>query len=308
MGLRGAVGAYLSHFDPTYLFTTGDQEWRHHSSDHGQLCCGPALALRRAVVLVRQRWRRPAMQAIGSWLLIGPVARPSPRMPPTPCAPSSCSRPGTSSPAPGSGPLGLAPARGATSGTGCSCWGSASASTSSPSSATTRWSTVAPGRAGPGRLPGVAGGGGRGALQAGGDPAGASELTSTPCSPPPTTPPATSPRAAAWPTPAPRSSPAGPLRFDPYEVRVVNWRTEPRDPEVLFVIEAAANLPRVPGGEGRPRCQRARQAAAHRAASGPMTRLRSSRKADGQVGEAEEGAAVPSVAGQRAISVRRGYR
>ena len=37
MGLRGAVNAYLSHFNPTYLFTAGDLEWRHHASDHGQL-------------------------------------------------------------------------------------------------------------------------------------------------------------------------------------------------------------------------------------------------------------------------------
>ena len=74
LGLRGAVNAYLSHFDPTYLFTTGDQEWRHHSTDHGQLLLWDLpLLCAGAVVLVR-RWRRPAMQAIGSWLLIGPVA------------------------------------------------------------------------------------------------------------------------------------------------------------------------------------------------------------------------------------------
>jgi len=54
----------------------------------------------------------------------------------------------------------------------------------------------------------------------------------------------------------------GPLRFDPFEVRVVNWRTEPRDPDVLFVIEAAANLPQgfkaikvVPGVTGHDKLQ-----------------------------------------------------
>ena len=74
LGLRGAVNAYLSHFNPTYLFTAGDLEWRHHNSDHGQLLLWdlPLLCV-GAVVLVRH-WRRPAMQALGSWLLIGPVA------------------------------------------------------------------------------------------------------------------------------------------------------------------------------------------------------------------------------------------
>ena len=69
----------------------------------------------------------------------------------------------------------------------------------------------------------------------------------------------------------------GPLRFDPFEVRVVNWRTEPRDPEVLFVIEAAANLPPgfravkvVPGVSGHDKLQLIARG------GGPMTRLRSS--------------------------------
>ena len=43
---------------------------------------------------------------------------------------------------------------------------------------------------------------------------------------------------------------------------MVNWRTEPRDPDVLFVIEAAANLPQgfkaikvVPGVTGHDKLQ-----------------------------------------------------
>ncbi len=35
----------------------------------------------------------------------------------------------------------------------------------------------------------------------------------------------------------------GPLQFRPYEVRVVDWRTEPRLPEVLYVLEASNRLP-----------------------------------------------------------------
>ena len=89
---------------------------------------------------------------------------------------------------------------------------------------------------------------------------------------------------------------------------MVNWRTEPRDPEVLFVIEAAANLPPgyrvvkvVPGVSGHDKLQ----LIARRWR--PMTRLRSSsawRRRPGRRGR--RGRAVPSVAGQRAISVRRG--
>jgi hypothetical protein len=35
----------------------------------------------------------------------------------------------------------------------------------------------------------------------------------------------------------------GPLRFAPFEVRVVDWSTEPRRPEVLYVLEATYRLP-----------------------------------------------------------------
>ncbi len=74
VALRQAVNAYLTHFDPTYLFTRGDAEWRHHSSDAGQLYLWDVPLLGIGLVRVARGWRRPAaMRAIGAWLLIGPL-------------------------------------------------------------------------------------------------------------------------------------------------------------------------------------------------------------------------------------------
>src|SRR5262249_52935235 len=73
VGLRESVNAYLTHFDPTYLFTRGDPEWRHHSSDTAPLYLWDLpLVLAGLVGVVRHR-RRPAMQAIAGWLLVGPL-------------------------------------------------------------------------------------------------------------------------------------------------------------------------------------------------------------------------------------------
>ena len=150
LGLRGAVNAYLSHFDPTYLFTTGDQEWRHHSQrPRAAPAVGPAPALRRGgragAALAPpgdagHRRLAPDRAGGGDLRRERPPRRAHHRHAPGLVPPRRRRVPA---------PVGLAPAGGATSGTGCSCSGSASASTSSRSSATTPWSTVAPGRAGP---------------------------------------------------------------------------------------------------------------------------------------------------------------
>jgi hypothetical protein len=70
---RRAVDTYLAHFDPTFLFTRGDGEWRHHGGDAGQMYLwdAPAVVL-GAAAMVRGR-RTPPLQAIGGWLLVGPI-------------------------------------------------------------------------------------------------------------------------------------------------------------------------------------------------------------------------------------------
>jgi 4-amino-4-deoxy-L-arabinose transferase-like glycosyltransferase len=264
MGLRGAVGAYLSHFDPTYLFTTGDQEWRHHSSDHGQLLLWDLpLLCAGAVVLVR-RWRRPAMQAIGSWLLIGPVAASFAEN-----APHAVRT------------IVMLPAWYLLAGAGFRpLWGwllrrgyqwdwllLLGLSVGFYLFTLFRYYPVEHGRSWQsGTLEGYR------AAQAEVD-AGRFKrvvipqeyslsyvyaLFATAYDPARYLAQGGSvadPSTSFFPGP-------GPLRFDPYEVRVVNWRTEPRDPEVLFVIEAAANLPPgfravkvVPGVSGHDKLQ-----------------------------------------------------
>lgn len=73
VALRQAVNAYLAHFDPTYLFTRGDPEWRHHSSDAAQLHLWDLPLLGAGLVKLVRGWRRPALRAIGAWLVIGPL-------------------------------------------------------------------------------------------------------------------------------------------------------------------------------------------------------------------------------------------
>jgi 4-amino-4-deoxy-L-arabinose transferase-like glycosyltransferase len=70
---RRAVDNYLAHFGPGYLFTRGDPEWRHHAGDTGQLLLWDLpLLVAGLVTLVRQR-HQPAMQALGGWLLVAPL-------------------------------------------------------------------------------------------------------------------------------------------------------------------------------------------------------------------------------------------
>ncbi|HEX2033056.1 MAG TPA: glycosyltransferase family 39 protein [Chloroflexota bacterium] len=73
VGLRRAVDAYLGHFDPTYLFTRGDREWRHHSTDAGQLQLWDIPLLGAGLFVALRHRRRPAMQALVAWLLVAPL-------------------------------------------------------------------------------------------------------------------------------------------------------------------------------------------------------------------------------------------
>ncbi|MBI3971580.1 MAG: glycosyltransferase family 39 protein [Chloroflexi bacterium] len=73
LGARQAVDAYLSHFDLTYLFTRGDPNWRHHASDHGQLYLWDLPLLAAGIAAVLRERKHPAMQAIAGWLLLGPL-------------------------------------------------------------------------------------------------------------------------------------------------------------------------------------------------------------------------------------------
>ena len=73
LALRQAADAYLSHFNPTFLFTRGDARGFHRGGDHAQLYLWDLPLLLVGLVLVGRRWRRPAMLAIGGWLLVGPL-------------------------------------------------------------------------------------------------------------------------------------------------------------------------------------------------------------------------------------------
>ncbi|HEX2186724.1 MAG TPA: glycosyltransferase family 39 protein, partial [Chloroflexota bacterium] len=71
LGTWRAVGAYLTHFEPSYLFTRGDAEWRHHSSTGGQLHLWDAPLLLAGLGVAVRRWRRPAVQVVVGWLALG---------------------------------------------------------------------------------------------------------------------------------------------------------------------------------------------------------------------------------------------
>ena len=74
VGARLAVDGYLSHVSPQFLFTRGDMEWRHRSSDMAHLYLWDLPLLAAGAVRLVRRWRWPAMQVVGGWLLIGPLA------------------------------------------------------------------------------------------------------------------------------------------------------------------------------------------------------------------------------------------
>lgn len=70
---RLMADAYLAHFSPGYLFTRGDPEWRHHASDTGQLLLWDAPALVLGLAVLARGWRRPGYRLLGGWLLLGPL-------------------------------------------------------------------------------------------------------------------------------------------------------------------------------------------------------------------------------------------
>lgn len=73
LGARRAVDVYLSHFDPTYLFTRGDPEWRHHSSDTAQLYLWELPLVLAGLYRVVREWHTPSMRVLAGWLLLGPL-------------------------------------------------------------------------------------------------------------------------------------------------------------------------------------------------------------------------------------------
>jgi 4-amino-4-deoxy-L-arabinose transferase-like glycosyltransferase len=73
LAARRAVHAYLSHFDATYLFTSGDDNWRHRASDSGELYLWDLLPIVVGVAYLMRHLRRPGTIAAAGWLLIGPL-------------------------------------------------------------------------------------------------------------------------------------------------------------------------------------------------------------------------------------------
>jgi hypothetical protein len=73
IALRQGLANYLSHFGVTYLFTQGDAEWRHHSSDVAQLYLWDAPLLIAGIGALARHWRRSSARAIAGWLVIGPL-------------------------------------------------------------------------------------------------------------------------------------------------------------------------------------------------------------------------------------------
>jgi 4-amino-4-deoxy-L-arabinose transferase-like glycosyltransferase len=73
LGTRQAADVYLSHFDPTYLFTIGDPEWRHHSSDTAQLYLWELPLVLAGLYRVAREWHTPPARVIAGWLLLGPL-------------------------------------------------------------------------------------------------------------------------------------------------------------------------------------------------------------------------------------------
>lgn len=72
LAARTAIDAYVGHFNPTFLFTSGDAQPRHHGTDTGQLYLWDALPILAGIATILHRRRSPAHAAVGLWLLVGP--------------------------------------------------------------------------------------------------------------------------------------------------------------------------------------------------------------------------------------------
>ena len=72
---RTAIDAYVSVFDPTFLFTRGDTNRRRRAGEGGQsgLLEAPLLATGLWMLLVSGYWRRTGWALISGWLLLAPV-------------------------------------------------------------------------------------------------------------------------------------------------------------------------------------------------------------------------------------------
>lgn len=70
---RSAADAYVGHFNPTFLFTSGDANPRHHGTDSGQLYFWDALPILAGIATILRRRHGAPYAATGLWLLAGPV-------------------------------------------------------------------------------------------------------------------------------------------------------------------------------------------------------------------------------------------
>lgn len=70
---RRAADAYVSQFNPSYLFTSGDQEPRHHVSDHGNFYLWDLPSILAGLVVVSRRLRWAPARVILGWLAVGAI-------------------------------------------------------------------------------------------------------------------------------------------------------------------------------------------------------------------------------------------
>lgn len=73
LAARTALDAYISHFNPTFLFTSGDAQPRHHGLDTGQLYLWDAPLIFAGIVTLWRRRHLPAYACLGFWVLVGPA-------------------------------------------------------------------------------------------------------------------------------------------------------------------------------------------------------------------------------------------
>ncbi len=73
LAARTAIDAYISHFNPSFLFTRGDDQPRHHGTDTGQLYLWDALPILAGIATILHRRHSAAHAAVGLWLVVGPV-------------------------------------------------------------------------------------------------------------------------------------------------------------------------------------------------------------------------------------------
>jgi len=70
---RRSADAYLSQFNPSYLFTSGDQEPRHRVSDHGNFYLWDLPPILAGLVAVSRRLRWAPARVILGWLAVGAI-------------------------------------------------------------------------------------------------------------------------------------------------------------------------------------------------------------------------------------------